>query len=79
MAVESKIDDKENIGVGFPKLMKNNVTVKNKGFVVLFEGKFKGVVVYAEKDSLYRVGEMSNNWLPKNFKDFNGTIELKNS
>lgn len=48
--------------------------------VVLFTGPNTGTLVYSQKSSgLYlKMGEYSNKWTEKEYKPFNGIIELSN-
>jgi Zn-dependent peptidase ImmA (M78 family) len=62
----------------FPKLMSN----KQYDFMVLFEKKNKGVVVYNQEEDksfpYYDVGHHSEHWVMDRFEDFNGKLTLKN-
>ena len=69
----SKVKSKE-----FPKLMSN----KQYDFMVLFEKKNKGVVVYNGETDItwphYDIGYYSEHFMMDRFKDFNGKLTLKN-
>lgn len=58
----------------FPKLMKGS-----DDMVALMTKDGCGVVVITgDLDDYYKVGDYSEEWAMKCFKDFNGTIELSN-
>ena len=66
---EPKTKQKET----YPVLMEHETEV----FVVVFTSVISGMVVWS-KTSTYHVGYSHHGWRPRDFKPFNGTIELSN-
>lgn len=64
---------------GFPKLMITDSDSEEKKMIVLFTKSNTGTVVYSErKNSYYVQGFYSDKWIPEEFQDFDGTIQLQN-
>lgn len=64
----------ENNTLDFPKLMIH----KHEGTIVLMYSKTAGTVVGNRGDCFSEIGFYSGSWIPHNFDDYNGTVELSN-
>lgn len=61
----------------FPKLMILETHDNKEYMIVLFKKECEGVVIQTNED-VYKIGEYSDSWNMKKFKDFNDSIVLKN-
>jgi len=59
---------------GFPKLMKSTVS----SVIVLMSTPEKGTVISGVSNKGWGIGHYADNWIMRDFEDFNGTVELSN-